>query len=356
VLKRTDRQRATALIIAGGRGTRFWPESRINRPKPLFAVDGRQSLLAATIARLEPLIRAERIFVLVSAEHAGVFRRALKGLIAPANLIVEPSGRGTTVAIAYGAAVIARRCDDQAIVAVVPADHHIPQAKQFRQTLTEAIGLARHPDAIVVVGVTPTRPETGYGYQEIGRSLGVGFKVTRFVEKPDAAQARRMLRSGKFLWNAGMFVMRVATLKAELARHAPVLATSIDRFAKMKPAALRNVYGKLKFASFDRVVAEKSRNLIGVRARFGWDDVGSWEGLWEAQRGGANSVISGNVIALDSAGVLARGGKRLMVMLGVTDLVAVDTDDVVLIAKRSRSQEIGRALDELKRRGFGDYL
>ncbi|HXD89930.1 MAG TPA: sugar phosphate nucleotidyltransferase, partial [Candidatus Binataceae bacterium] len=171
MLKRTDRQRATALIIAGGRGTRFWPESRINRPKPLFAVDGRQSLLAATIARLEPLIRAERIFVLVSAEQARVFRRALKGLIAPANLIIEPSGRGTTVAIAYGAAVIARRCDDQAIVAVVPADHHIPQAKQFRQTLTEAIGLARHPDAIVVVGVTPTRPDTGYGYKAIGRSL-----------------------------------------------------------------------------------------------------------------------------------------------------------------------------------------
>jgi mannose-1-phosphate guanylyltransferase len=356
VLKRTDRQRATALIIAGGRGTRFWPESRTHRPKPLFAVDGRQSLLAATIARLQPLIPAERIFVLVGAEHAAVFRRAVKGLLAPANLILEPSGRGTTVAIAYGAAVIARRCGNEAIVAVVPADHHVPQAKQFRRTLTDAIALARHPDAIVVVGVTPTRPETGYGYQEIGPSIGAGFKVVRFVEKPDLARARRMVRSGKFLWNAGIFVMRIVTLQDELEQHAPTLATAMRRFAAMKPAALRSAYAKLKFDSFDRVVAEKSRNLIGVRARLRWDDVGSWEGLWEAQRGGTDSVLSGNVVTLDSQGVLARGGKRLMVMLGVTDLIAVDTDDAILIAKRSRSQEIGRALEELKRRGYGDYL
>jgi len=356
VLKRDDRQHAAALIIAGGRGTRFWPASRAHRPKPLFAVDGEQSLLAATIARLQPLIPAERIFVLVGSEHAGVFRRALKGLLTPANLIIEPSGRGTTVAIAYGAAIIARRCGEGTTVVALPADHHIPQAKQFRQTLSDAIALATHPAAIVVVGVTPTRPATGYGYQEIGPSLGVGFKVARFVEKPKLKRAQRMVRSGKFLWNAGIFVMRIATLKAELARHAPALAIAMERLAAMKPTALRSAYGKLKFDSFDRVVAERSRNLIGVRARFGWDDVGSWEGLWEAQRGGADSVVCGNVVALDSHGVLARGGKRLMVMLGVTDLIAVDTDDAILIAKRSRSQEIGSALEELKRRGFGDYL
>ena len=356
MLKQAERKRAAALIIAGGRSTRFWPEGRSYRPKPLFAMDGKHSLVAATIARLQPLIPTDRIFVLVAANHAAIFRRALKGLLAPANLIVEPEARGTTVAIAYGAAVIARRLDDHAIVAVMPADHHIPEAKQFRRSLAEAIALATRPEALVVVGVTPNRAETGYGYQAIGAAIGTGFKVTRFVEKPDRAQAQRMVRSGKFLWNAGMFVVRVATLKNELKRHAPSLAEAMERFATMKPAALRSAYGKLKLASFDRVVAEQSRNLIGVRARFSWGDVGSWEGLWEAQRGASHSVVSGNVVALDSTGVLARGGKRLMVLIGVRDLIAIDTDDAILLIERTRSQEIGQALEELKRRGLHGYL
>ncbi len=355
-LKQVDRGRTAALIIAGGRGTRFWPEGRSHRPKPLFAMNGKNSLVAETLTRLQPLIPPDRIFVLVAADHAGAFRKALKGLLNPDNLIVEPQGRGTAVAIAYGAALIAKRLGDQAIVAVMPADHHIPEGKQFRQTLSDALELATGPEALVVVGVPPSRPETGYGYQEIGQPVGKGFKVKRFVEKPDLAKARRMVKSGKFLWNAGMFVMRVATLKAELARHAPGLGAAMDRFAKLKPVALRKAYGELKFDSFDRVVAEKSSNLISVRARFGWGDVGSWEGLWEAQRGDSHSVVTGNVVALDSKGVLARGGKRLMVMLGVTDVIAIDTDDAILIIERTRSQEIGQALEELRRRGYHDYL
>jgi mannose-1-phosphate guanylyltransferase len=345
-----------ALIIAGGRGTRFWPEGRLHRPKPLFAYDGKTSLLAETVARVQPLIPPDRIFVLVAADHARAFRRAIKGLLPSRNLIVEPEGRGTAVAIAYGAALIARRVGENPTVAVMPADHYIPQAQQFRETIGEAAGLAASYDAIVVVGISPTRPETGYGYQQIGRPVGSGFKVARFIEKPDAAKARRMVRAGKFLWNGGMFVMGVATLARELCEHAPRLAAAMERFARMKPAELRTVYHKLAFDSFDRVVAEKSRNLIGVRARFGWDDVGSWEGLWEAMRGDAHSVVTGNVVALHSTGVLARGGKRLMVLLGVEDLVAVDTDDAILIVHRSRSQDIGQALKELERRGLHDFL
>ncbi len=358
-------ERAAALIIAGGRGTRFWPESRADRPKPLFSLDGKTSLLTDTIARVMPLIARDHVFVLVSADQQAAFRRAVRGLIPPGNLIVEPEGRGTTVAIAYGAAVIGKRLGADTVVAAMPADHHIAPAAGFRATIGDAIGLAAASGAIVVVGITPTRAESGFGYQKIGQAVGAGFKVDRFIEKPSPARARQMVRSGNFLWNAGMFVMRIDRLEAQLEAHAPALAAAMRRLGETsrrpnrrpsRRADLARIYRGLDFDSFDRVVAEKSRNVLGVRARFRWHDVGSWEGLWEAMRGEGRNVFSGNVVALGADGVLARGGKRLMVLLGVSDLIAVDTGDAVLIARRSESQEIRRVIDELGRRGMGRYL
>jgi mannose-1-phosphate guanylyltransferase len=348
---------AAALIIAGGRGTRFWPESRAGRPKPLFAIDGKTSLLEETIARTRPLIPQERIFVLVAADQRDAFRRAMRGLLPPQNLIVEPAGRGTAIAIAYGGAVIARRLGSETVIAVTPADHYVTPATGFRATVASAIALAATNEAIVVVGVTPTRPETGYGYQKIGRAVGAGFKVDRFVEKPGAARARQMVKSGRVLWNAGIFVMRIATLARELGEHAPDLATAMSTLATLRAGELSRAYDRLEFDSFDRVVAEKSSRVLSVRARFRWFDVGSWQGLWEAlSDGAAGNVTLGNVIALDTNGVIARGGKRLMVLVGVSDLVAVDTGDAILIARRSQSQEVRHVIGELTRRGLSRYL
>jgi mannose-1-phosphate guanylyltransferase/mannose-6-phosphate isomerase len=348
---------AAALIIAGGRGTRFWPESRAGRPKPLFAIDGKTSLLEQTIARAQPLIPKERIFVLVSADQRDPFQRALRGLIPLRNLIVEPAGRGTAVAIAYGGAVIAQRLGVETVVAVMPADHYMTPPAGFRSTVASAIILAASDDAIVVIGVTPTRPETGYGYQKIGGAVGAGFKVDRFVEKPVPARARQMVKSGSFLWNVGIFVMRITTLARELNEHAPGLAIAMSRFTSLDAAAMSRVYRRLEFDSFDRVVAEKSRRVLSVRAKFRWFDVGSWEGLWEALSDGADgNATVGNVIALDTHGVIARGGQRLMVLMGVNDLVAIDTGDAILIARRSQSQEVRRVPEELARRGLSRYL
>jgi mannose-1-phosphate guanylyltransferase len=348
---------AAALIIAGGRGTRFWPEARAGRPKPLFAIDGKTSLLEQTIARAQPLIPKDRIFVLVAAEQREPFRRALRGLIPPRNLIIEPAGRGTAVAIAYGGAVIAQRLGAETVVAVMPADHYVTPPAGFRTTIASAISLAASDAAIVVIGVTPTRPETGYGYQKIGEAIRDGFKVDSFVEKPAPARARQMVKSGRFLWNAGIFVMRIATLARELHEHARGLATAMGRLASLDAAALSRAYRKLDFDSFDRVVAEKSRHVLSVRAQFRWFDVGSWEGLWEAMSDDADgNATVGNVIALDAHGVIARGGERLMVLMGVSDLVAIDTGDAILIARRSQSQEVRRVPEELARRGLSRYL
>jgi mannose-1-phosphate guanylyltransferase len=350
------RPRASALIIAGGRGTRFWPASREARPKPLFSVEGKRSLLADTVARLHPLIPRERIFVLVAAAHQEPFRRALRGLVPARNLIVEPVARGTAVAIAYGAAVIRRMTGDDGLIAVMPADHYIAPAAGFRRTLAKSLALAAARDAIVVIGITPTRAESGYGYQKIGARVGAGFRVERFVEKPAPALARRMVRSGRYLWNAGMFVMSTGTLAREFAAHCPALGAAAERLASVAPVKLARAYRALKFDSFDRVVVEQSRNVIGVRAQFSWHDVGSWDGLWEAVGGAQRNVLRGNAIALDSERVLAHSDSRLMVLFGVRDLVVVDTGDAILIAHREKSQHLRRVIDELERRGLHRYL
>jgi mannose-1-phosphate guanylyltransferase len=400
---------AAVLIIAGGRGTRFWPESRINRPKPLFSIDGKTSLLAATVARMRPLIARDRVFVLAPADQAPLFRPVLNKLMSARNLIVEPEGRGTAVAIAYGAGVIAERLGDQAVVAVMPADHYVTPAMAFQRSLRDALELAATNEAIVVIGIKPIRPESGYGYLKIGaevkipsayltrrfarsktevesennlppdgssipppdqkreeqaeRNLGdesakgfSAFKLDRFIEKPQAANALKMMRSGNYLWNAGMFVMRAQTFAAELARLAPALAEAMRSFPLMKAAQLARTYRALDFDSFDRVIAEKSRNLLGVRARFTWHDVGSWEGLWEALRGRSRNVLMGNTLEIGADGVLARAGRHLVVLLGVKDMVVIETPDVILIAKRTQSQDVRKVINELERRGLKSYL
>ncbi len=339
--------RASVLIIAGGRGTRFWPASREANPKPLFSIDGKASLLADTIARHLPLIPRERIFVLAAAAHQGPFRRALRGLIPAQNLIVEPQARGTAVAIAYGAAIIKRRLGD-GVIASVAADHYIATAAQYRRTLADAIGLAAAHDSIVAIGVSPTRPETGYGYQKIGPGVGGGFRIEQFVEKPELALARRMVRSGRYLWNASMFVASTRTLAREFDAHCPALGIAAERLAR--------THRRLRYDSFDRVIMEKSANVLGVRARFSWHDVGSWDGLWEAVGGAGGNVLRGRAIALDSERVLAHSDSRLMVLFGVRDLIVVDTGDAILVAQRERSPHVGRVTEELERRGLQRYL
>ncbi len=351
-------RRAAALIIAGGFGARFWPAAREKRPKPLFSLNGRTTLLDDTIDRLMPLIARERIFVLVPTALEEVFAAAIGNRIPRANLLLEPDRRGTAVAIAYGAGLIKSRLGE-VLLAVMPADHYIHPAAAFRRTLSAGLRLAARGDdhgSIVIIGVPPSRPDTGYGYLEAGPALGGGgFKVKRFVEKPNAAVARSMLRSGRFLWNAGMFLVSSSTLEVELGRHCPSLLAALPKLVAQAPGYERS-YKRLDFDSFDYEVIEKSANVAGVRAGFNWNDVGSWDGLWQTLRDGTGNALAGKVVAIDSKQVLARGDQRLMVLLGVEDLVVVDTPDALLIANRGRTQEVKQVIKELRRRRLTPYL
>jgi mannose-1-phosphate guanylyltransferase len=350
-------KQTSALIIAGGFGARFWPAARADRPKPLFSLNGRTSLLDDTIARVQPLVARERIFVLVPSALENVFAAAIGGRIPRANLLLEPDRRGTAVAIAYGGALIKSRLGE-GLLAVMPADHHIYPPAAFRSTLAAGLRLAAgdgSDGAIVIIGVPPSRPDSGYGYLEMGQALAGGFKVKKFVEKPAPAAARSMVRSGKFLWNAGMFLMSTATLEAQLGRHCPKLLAALPKLVRRNPGWER-VYAGLDFDSFDYEVVEKSANVAAVRAAFNWNDVGSWDGLWQSLRDGDGNALSGNVVAMDSKQVLARGDKRLMVLLGVEDLIVVDTPDALLVANRARTQEVKRIIAELRRRRLTGYI
>ncbi len=348
------RDRTSALIIAGGFGARFWPAARNDRPKPLFSLNGRTSLLDDTIARLPPLIAPERIFVLVPAGLEKVFSAAIEGKIPHENLLLEPDRRGTAVAIAYGAALIKSRVGD-GLMAVMPADHYIHPAAAFRRTVAAGLRLAERSGSIVIIGVAPSRPDPGYGYLEAGASLPGGFKVKRFVEKPSLAAARSMMRSGRFLWNAGMFLIGTSTLEAELSRHCPRLLAALDKLVHQPPGYER-LYARLKFDSFDYEVMEKSANVAAVRAGFEWNDVGSWDGLWQTLRDRSGNATSGTVVAIDSKNVLARGDQRLMVLLGLEDVIVVDTPDALLVANRERTQEVKHVIAELRRRRLTQYI
>jgi mannose-1-phosphate guanylyltransferase/mannose-6-phosphate isomerase len=352
---RLGRVPGAALIIAGGAGSRFWPLSRERQPKALFKLDGKTTLLAATILRHCPLIPLDHIFVIAPAALEDVLRHATRGLLPAKNLIVEPEARGTTVAIAYGCAQITRRLGECVLV-VAPADHYLTPPPAYRATLRTALSLATTRQAIVLIGIPPTAPETAYGYFKIGQPTDGGFEVARFVEKPDLKTAEIMLSEGGFLWNSGIFIMHSHVLTDMLKAHCPALLSALEKCSRTTREKARALFSKLNFDSFDYAVLEKSSGLLAVRARFKWHDVGSWDGLWKATRGRDGNALCGRVLSFDTRGVLAHSPERLMVLLGVEDLVAVDAGDAVLIARRSRSEQVREMVAELKRRKLHNYL
>lgn len=349
------------VIMAGGSGTRFWPLSRAARPKQFLPLgSGDEALIAAAARRLEHLVPRERILVVTSEALAEQTRAALPGLPA-ANVLAEPVGRNTAACVGWAAAVVARR-DPAAVLAVLPADHHIADEPGHDAVLARAIDAARAGD-LVTVGIRPTRPETGYGYIETGGEIAPGVhRARRFVEKPDLATAKRFVDDGAFLWNSGMFFFRADVLLHAVDAHLPALGAALRDFDAAaargdEAAAVRAGYAALPAVSIDHGVMEKAGRVAVVPGDFGWSDVGSWMSAWElAPRDGAGNATFGDVVTVDAKGCYVRAADgRTVAVVGLDDVVVVDTPDALLVVPRGRAQDVRAVIEALRRRG-GDKV
>src|SRR5262245_8224840 len=343
--------------MAGGSGTRFWPRSRQRTPKQLLRIGGTRTMLQDTAARLSPLVRRDRVLAVVGRLHADAVRHQLPWL-ARGNLLVEPMGRNTLPAIAL-AAIEIRRHHGDAVMAVLPADHAIPDPSAFRGDLEFAYDVAASTGALVTFGIVPTRPETGYGYIAPGAPVTEGSDraawVARFVEKPDRTRAEAMLAAGGHLWNSGIFVWRVEAILDALRTHANEILGALERALERGRGALARTYARLPSLPIDTGVMERAERVAVVRARFPWSDVGSWAALEELWTPMGDNAASGRVVAVDSRGCVVDSPKRLVALLGVEDLVVVDADDAILVCRKDRAQDVRRIVDALGPAGLERY-
>jgi mannose-1-phosphate guanylyltransferase len=357
------------VVMAGGSGTRFWPLSRKNRPKQFLPLDGEEPMLAATVARLPPLARIDRTYVVCGPNHAAAARRILPRL-PRANLIVEPCPRNTAPCVGLAALHVKRR-DPRGVMAMLPADHHVARPKAFRDAIAAAARLAAD-GAVATIGIRPDRPETGYGYLKVGArlpALGRGknavhpARVERFVEKPDMVTASRYLAEGGYLWNSGIFVFRADVILAEIRQAMPVLGEQLEVIERSLGTpgyarTLRRIFPAAPSISIDFGVMEKSQRIVVVPAEFGWSDVGSFAALSEVHPlDDLGNVLQGDATVIDGHDnvVMAQGGRPISVV-GVDGVVVVDAGDVVLVVKKDRAQDVRKAVEEMKRRGREELL
>lgn len=363
------RPRLHVVVLAGGAGERFWPASRVAAPKPLLRVAGGESLLAATVARARRLAAEGDVWLVCGAEHADVMRREAR--IPKTRVIVEPARRNTAMAVAVGALAAAAE-DPDAVLAVFPADHRIGDPRGFTAAIRRAARAAAAEGVLVTLGVRPTRPETGYGYIGVGPAVGsphAGLHhVRRFVEKPDRARARRYLRGGGFLWNAGIFVWTARAILEEIAAHAPELDAALAPLrrdlersrgrALPSAGALAHAYRAAPSLPIDVAVLERSARVWCLPVAFPWSDVGTWQSLAEALgvNPAASAVVEGEVVSHDAPGNLVWGRGRPIALLGVEGLAVIDAGDALLVARLDRSGEVREIVRELRARGRHDLV
>jgi len=353
-----------AVIMAGGAGTRFWPASRSHRPKQLLplAADPNESLLAATVRRLHPLINPENIFIATGAHLLEASAKILPN-VPKHQILAEPVPRNTAPCIGWATATIARKAPE-AIVCVLPSDHFMGDEEEFRATVARAIESAKQ-GLLTTIGILPTRPDTGFGYIEVGQKISThAWEVARFVEKPNRERAEEFLAGGKHLWNGGMFFFRAKDMLVAIDTYLPELANglkAIDEAAAAgnEPTVLAEIFPKLPSISIDHGVMEKADKLAVVQGDFGWSDVGSWESAWElAKKDDDGNALPDGAVVVDARNNLAvdlttraDGKKKIVALIGVSDLVIVETDDALLVIPRDRAQDVRSAVDVLKSRG-----
>lgn len=350
-----------AIILAGGKGERFWPLSTSEHPKQFLSLIGEKTLLAQAVDRLDGVVETSCIFVITSEDLADVARQSAPSL-PPENVIGEPIGRDTAAAIALGAALVKRR-DPQGVMAILTADHIIGDLDVFRNTLRDAMDLAASGEVLVTIGVKPVFPSTGYGYVQAGEFHGTGRAGTvfdraqRFVEKPNAETACRYVREGGYYWNSGMFIWSVGSIERAFQMYRPPLHAMIQTLDAAKgrdafTAAFHRIYAELEKISIDYAIMEKADNVMMARGTFSWDDVGSWPALENHfERDEQNNVVIGDGVPMQAANNIIYSKQHLTAVIGVSDVIVVQAEGVTLVCRKDQAQHIKQMVQQLQRDG-----
>ena len=351
----------TAVIMAGGRGERFWPKSRNNCPKQFLSLtsDG-ETMIQKTVKRLSPMVAPEDVFIVTNAAYTDLVKDQLPDVPAE-NILAEPCARNTAPCIAFAAAVIGRKYDD-AIMLVLPSDHLIGYEDIYVSTLKKAVKVAEQGKNLVTIGITPTYPETGYGYINFGKEAGSAYEVERFVEKPDLATSKKYLASGKYLWNSGMFVWKISSVMANLKEFMPDIYEGALRIGESfgtqsYTETLVKEFSAFTSESIDFGIMEKADDIYTLPGSFGWDDVGSWLAVERInETDDDKNYVDGDVITVDSKRTTICGGKRLVAAIGTRDIIIVDTDDVLLVCSKNNTQDVKKVIAQLKEQGRNELV
>jgi len=356
------------VILAGGRGTRFWPLSRKRRAKQLLALDGKQTMIQQTVARLAPMAAPSRFWIITNNDLRPAVLRQLPKL-PPKQIIAEPVGRNTAPAIGLAAFLLLRH-DPDAVLGLFPSDHVIAEPAQYRATLNRGNEIAGAGENIVVLGIRPTRPETGYGYIEAGAPEAgapdqqAALRVRRFTEKPDLATARQFLDAGNYFWNSGMFLWRADTLANALREHLPNTAPLLEKIAaaygtRKFADTFRKLYPKCENISIDYAVLEPrsargegQSRIFCLPSDFGWNDLGSWTALHEhhvakAKPGDGSLASASGSFALNAKNNYVHAPGKFVALVGVSNLVIVETEDALLVTTLDQSQDVGKVVKHL---------
>ena len=357
------REKKTALIMAGGRGERFWPRSRQNMPKQFLSLtDDGKTMIQLTVERILPLVNMEDIFIVTNRSYKDLVREQLPDL-PDENILCEPVGKNTAPCIGLGAVHIAKKYGD-AVMMVLPSDHLIKYTSLFLNTLSDACEVAEQGGNLVTLGIAPDCPETGYGYIKFQpeQTLGRAFAVERFVEKPDLETAKAYLASEQYLWNSGMFIWKTSTILKNLEAYLPETYQGLGKIGEaigtpVEEQVLEREFHAFKAESIDYGVMEKAKNIYILSGAFGWDDVGSWLAVSRIKRSNElGNVVDGNVVTVDTRNTTIQGGGKLIAAVGLEDMIVVDSEDALLICEKDHAGDIKKVLENLKICNRTEYL
>mgnify|MGYP000884547440 FL=1 len=356
----------SVVIMAGGKGERFWPKSRINLPKQFLSLtDDGKSMIQHTVERVKNLVDIENIYVVTNEMYKNLVSEHIPD-IPEANIIIEPAAKNTAPCIGLAAVHIAKK-DINSKMIILPSDHLIKFNEIFIDTLKIALDVVEKGDNLATIGITPNYPETGYGY--INFTKGESFKdstniyeVLRFVEKPNLEKAKEYLTSGQYLWNSGMFVWKASTILKNFKEYLPEIYEGLQKIGKSintgkYEEVLKKEFLNLPSESIDYGIMEKAKNIYVIPGNFGWDDVGSWLSLERINKTNQDgNVITGNVISIKTKNTIIQGSDKLIATIGLEDIVVVDTDDVTLICHKNNTQEVKEVINNLKICNRNEYL